>query len=123
MCISRGLASGQGTCWTTFGYYCGDTGTCVPVGQHGDRCEGNEQCAEGLRCVENACADPIALSEPCALVDIWQSPCEEGAYCAEDGICRALLGAGEACSEPRACKSGFCRDTGRCDPDSFDCRF
>jgi hypothetical protein len=67
-------------------------GTCAERIVEGERCV-DRACGAGLVCaIDDRCARPRAIGEPCGPA----LPCEARAYC--DGTCRPRKGVGESCS-------------------------
>ena len=70
----------------------------------GATCERLE-CESGLACAGGTCVTEKSAGDPCDAT----APCHgDGLYCADDGMCAAVLGAGAACTAPEQCESGAC---------------
>ncbi|KAF0291074.1 hypothetical protein FJT64_001175 [Amphibalanus amphitrite] len=94
---------------------CSHNGFCV-------NCQSTAECGTKERCFAGRCRprqplggacleDGDCLSELChrrECVGCHQRSCARGSYCADDGMCRAKLQAGECCRSSLSCRSGAC---------------
>jgi hypothetical protein len=60
--------------------------------------------SKGLHCVEQKCAKQAALGQPCAISE----SCGAHAYCALDGVCKAVVADGSPCRVEAECESKNC---------------
>jgi hypothetical protein len=88
-------------------------GTCAPAGDVGASCVAAAQvsgCADGLACVNGACAQK-PVSGPCTSDD----DCREGAAYCDGSSCQLLKADGAGCASNDECQSGSCdASTGKC---------
>jgi hypothetical protein len=85
-------------------------GTCATPGARGAPCSFDEECGEGLVCLENVCAPPVGLGGCC---DQTWDYCAQGlvcvnSRCAEPGGLGKPCSGGFDCVEGLACKQNVC---------------
>ena len=84
--------------------------TCVEVALSGAPCQGADQCAAGLACDPSTwtCTPPPGEGEACFMGSVQ---CAQPWSCFDfqkgQGLCRARVGAGEACVKDNNCVDGF----------------
>jgi hypothetical protein len=84
-----------------------DRGTCqVPreVGGGRDCSAARAVCEPGFYCDGSHCVEGKAAGDDCAI----DAECASGAFCDEDGACRARLDVDEPCTADAQCASGIC---------------
>ncbi|NMB74060.1 MAG: hypothetical protein GYA21_02890 [Myxococcales bacterium] len=108
---------------------------CVAPGEEGSACASEDQCRNGLRCINQKCAGPASAKETCVIEEFGEFflACETGLYCDADivhqqdqGACQPKKGQGEPCVLFYECQPEFlCIGTtvqtgqvtpGRCQP-------
>jgi hypothetical protein len=103
-------------------YYCDrDSNDCVEKEDAGDGCDGQEQCAEGLTCLDGVCCNQDECPEcrncgddgECSVVvedekDESGNQCDDDFICDEAGDCRRDLGV--ECSGADECANDICLD-------------
>jgi hypothetical protein len=96
-------------------YFCdfsASPAACTPRAAIGGSCGLNDACRRGYVCVSGLCAEPSNDGGGCD----EHGDCNLGLYCDSGGACRAMLAAGQSCTESSDycegdCVSGSCEAT------------
>jgi hypothetical protein len=98
------------------GLMCSASNICVPIGGLGDPCNSSDQC-DGIKTYcefgSGTCQSRLPAGATCTNAF---GACADGSDCASS-ICKALDGAGVACSAgtfPSSCLAGYCGSNGTC---------
>jgi hypothetical protein len=84
----------------------GDPCTCIAKQSAGGPCSSGSDCLEGLFCLSDACAAPLAAGATCLGGD-----CAPGLFCNDSSVCAAYPHLGELCPAPSSGDFAACVDS------------